>query len=212
MFCTSCGNNLIKGAMFCIGCGTKTQIKQEDTVTQLESTPEPTYTPKSTLTIEQNNFVAQPVGTKTNGMAIGAFIVSFFLPVLGFILGFVSLSKIRKTGENGRRLSIASIVLSTVFAVINIILIVVLVNLGLRDLSFQGNVMQWYDTYTFENGDVYDGDFVDGNMHGHGTLTYPNGDVYVGDFVDGDMHGHGTATYANGDVWFGYWEYGKRVR
>ena len=34
-------------------------------------------------------------------------------------------------------------------------------------------------------------------MHGQGKFTYANGDVYVGAFVDGEMHGHGKMTYVD---------------
>jgi len=36
--------------------------------------------------------------------------------------------------------------------------------------------------------------------------TYSNGDVYEGDFVDGKRHGNGKMTYADGKVKEGRWE------
>lgn len=36
---------------------------------------------------------------------------------------------------------------------------------------------------------------------GQGTYTYRNGDVYQGDFIDHHMTGRGIMQYANGDRW-----------
>jgi hypothetical protein len=33
---------------------------------------------------------------------------------------------------------------------------------------------------------------VDGKFHGKGTFTFTNGNKYEGDFVDGKFHGKGT--------------------
>ncbi len=52
---------------------------------------------------------------KTNGLAIAALILSFFVPLVGLILGIVALSSIKKNGENGKGLAVAAIVLSTIF-------------------------------------------------------------------------------------------------
>lgn len=40
-----------------------------------------------------------------------------------------------------------------------------------------------------------------GNSHGQDirTITYPNGDVYVGEFRDGQPNGQGTHTFGRGD-------------
>lgn len=90
---------------------------------------------------------------------------------------------------------------------------------------------------------IYEGDWVDGNRHGAGKLTYNNGDVYVGDFkfhmrdgigkfttfvipddgigapmpqsYDGQwckdtMKGSGTMKYPNLDEFLGTWADGKR--
>merc|ERR1719261_988004 len=42
-------------------------------------------------------------------------------------------------------------------------------------------------------------------MHGQGTLRYANGDLYIGDWHDGQRSGHGTLNKANGDCYEGYW-------
>lgn len=48
-------------------------------------------------------------------------------------------------------------------------------------------------TLTYENGKIrYTGYVLNNRMNGQGKLTYPNGDVYEGNFVNGVFNGHGT--------------------
>ncbi|MFH1211758.1 MAG: DUF4190 domain-containing protein [Candidatus Woesearchaeota archaeon] len=56
-----------------------------------------------------------------NDIAIISFVFSFFQPVAGLILGIIALSRINKTGERGKGLATAAIIISallTVFAII----------------------------------------------------------------------------------------------
>ena len=53
-----------------------------------------------------------PVAGGTNGFAIAAFVCAFFLPLLGVVFGFLALNQIKRTGEGGRSLAIAGIVIS----------------------------------------------------------------------------------------------------
>ncbi len=64
--------------------------------------------------------------------------------------------------------------------------------------------------YTFTDGEIYKGDFVDGKRTGRGILTL-SGDIYVGDFVDGERTGKGMCKYINGDVYKGDFVDGKRT-
>jgi hypothetical protein len=57
--------------------------------------------------------------------------------------------------------------------------------------------------YTWSNGDVYEGDFVKGDRTGKGNFTYTDGDVYEGDYVNGDQTGKGKYTFTSGDVYEG---------
>ncbi len=77
---------------------------------------------------------------------------------------------------------------------------------------FNGNVLEgeWIDGtlngkgsyyYLADNilkGNKYVGDFKDGKENGQGTFTRANGDKYVGEFKDGVENGQGTLTYADG--------------
>jgi len=90
---------------------------------------------------------------------------------------------------------------------------------------------------TYDDGSVYEGDFVNGEFHGKGKFTWKedgvtiiyeggfvngvfqgkgkktwtdNGDCYEGDFFDGAQHGKGKLKYADGRVYIGDYANGKR--
>lgn len=62
----------------------------------------------------------------------------------------------------------------------------------------------------WENGDVYEGEIMDGVVKGKGKCTYQNGDKYDGDWADGKPHGKGEMKYATGRRYVGHWVKGKR--
>jgi hypothetical protein len=61
----------------------------------------------------------------TNGFAIAALIFGIIGGVvLGFIFGFIALSQTKRTGQNGRGLAIAGLILSTMWTIVIILLII----------------------------------------------------------------------------------------
>ena len=58
-------------------------------------------------------------------------------------------------------------------------------------------------------GELYEGEFKDGDYHGEGTLRAA-GSVYVGSFKNGRYHGQGTITCTDGSRYEGMWRDGKR--
>lgn len=56
------------------------------------------------------------------------------------------------------------------------------------------------------NGDVYEGDWVDGLKEGRGYYTWENGDVYEGEFKNGVREGFGEFKWANGESYKGLWK------
>ena len=62
------------------------------------------------------------------------------------------------------------------------------------------------------NGDVYEGEFKNGQQHGKGKYTYINGAEYKGMWAKGKQHGKGTYTTSKGEEKHGEWQDGKRVR
>ncbi|CAD8118557.1 unnamed protein product [Paramecium primaurelia] len=85
----------------------------------------------------------------------------------------------------------------------------------------------------YNNGNYYDGYFVNGNQHGEGQMIYTdeaeyygswindkrqglgnykwaNGDEYYGDWKNNNREGKGQMKYANGDLYYGEWKNDKR--
>lgn len=60
----------------------------------------------------------------TNGMAIAALICSLVIAPLGIVFGHIALSQIRRTGEEGRGMAVAGLVIGYVFTVIGLLFLV----------------------------------------------------------------------------------------
>jgi peptidyl-prolyl cis-trans isomerase B (cyclophilin B) len=73
--------------------------------------------------------VSSSVPQKTNGIAIAALISSFFVSVLGIILGFVALNQIKTSGEQGRGLALAGIIIG--FVAVGITILIIILNVVL---------------------------------------------------------------------------------
>ncbi len=92
------------------------------------------------------------------------------------------------------------------------------------DATYKGDVLEgeWLNgylhgqgTYYFLannqfKGDKYVGEWKDNKRNGQGTYTHANGDKYVGEFKDDKRNGQGTNTWANGDKYVGEFKDGKR--
>ena len=61
-----------------------------------------------------------------------------------------------------------------------------------------------------EKGKSYTGSFYDNQMHGQGLMKFADGGIYKGEFVEGKMHGYGERTYENGDKYTGTFKADKR--
>ncbi|CAL5214326.1 unnamed protein product [Lathyrus oleraceus] len=59
--------------------------------------------------------------------------------------------------------------------------------------------------YTWSDGTIYEGDWIDGKMTGKGLITWTSGSKYEGEFSGGYLHGQGTFTESNGCVYTGGW-------
>lgn len=63
---------------------------------------------------------------KTNTMAILALVFAFLIPLVGFILAIVAMSKIKKTNEGGKGLAVAGLIISILNMLAQIVLIILL--------------------------------------------------------------------------------------
>ncbi|KAL6067459.1 Phosphatidylinositol 4-phosphate 5-kinase [Balamuthia mandrillaris] len=67
------------------------------------------------------------------------------------------------------------------------------------------NVFHGTGTFTFASGNVYKGQYANGKREGKGCYLYKNGDKYEGEYHADKKHGHGRFTFANGDCYDGEW-------
>jgi hypothetical protein len=73
------------------------------------------------------------------------------------------------------------------------------------------NVTTWTDclgTYTWPDGQTYNGGWKNGEAVGQGTTTFSDGGTYIGEYRAGKFHGHGSFTYPSGSKYVGEWKNG----
>lgn len=54
--------------------------------------------------------------------------------------------------------------------------------------------------YSWQNGDIYQGQYVNGKRTGYGIYTFETGEVYKGNWKDNFRHGEGTLYNKKGKV------------
>lgn len=96
MYCPECGNAV--SGKFCEKCGRELKANQ--------GTPTPVVEFRQTRAV-----YATAPGAPTSGMAISALVLSFFIPIVGIILGFIARGEIKnsqgqKSGDNLANLAI----------------------------------------------------------------------------------------------------------
>jgi hypothetical protein len=62
----------------------------------------------------------------------------------------------------------------------------------------------------YENGNKYEGTFLDDLMHGYGRIDGASGNYYIGEWINNFVDGQGKYVYANGDVYVGSFKAGAR--
>ena len=65
-------------------------------------------------------------------------------------------------------------------------------------------------TRTFSDGSIYTGEFKKRKPNGIGMLIKDNGESYQGNFIDGEFHGKGTYTWLDGSYYTGDYALGDR--
>ncbi len=71
------------------------------------------------------------------------------------------------------------------------------------DNCVSGNCVNGIGKMVYANGDIYEGDFVNGKKQGQGTFTFKNGQAYFGRFFDNLRNGKGKFTFSDGSIYEG---------
>ena len=70
-------------------------------------------------------YAAVPAAPKTNVLAIVSLVISILgFNIIAIILGAIALNQIKKTGENGRGLALAGVIIGAISLVIGIIIVI----------------------------------------------------------------------------------------
>ena len=78
--------------------------------------------------------------------------------------------------------------------------------------SCKGPKVSWNNCIvTYDNGDRYAGEFLNGERHGRGTYGWKSGETISGDWVNGARHGYYRYEDAKGNVSWDYWWEDKKV-
>lgn len=64
----------------------------------------------------------------------------------------------------------------------------------------------------YEDGRIYNGEYLNDKKHGHGVYTWPNGKKYDGDWLNDKQHGTAKFSNTKGQTRLGQWENGQRIK
>jgi hypothetical protein len=77
--------------------------------------------------------------------------------------------------------------------------------------EFEGNMLQGKGRLTnLSQKIMYEGYWLQNNMHGQGFYIWRDGRSYQGGYQHGEKHGFGIYKYCNGSVYLGTWTQGKQ--
>lgn len=91
----------------------------------------------------------------------------------------------------------------------SILIIAFLITNDISAQCLSGDCVNGRGTFKYPSGAVYQGEFVDGEIHGIGKLTYSDKREYVGEWVNRYQEGKGKMTMPDGRVFKGYWKRGE---
>lgn len=72
-----------------------------------------------------------------------------------------------------------------------------------------GDCINGFGKYRFPSGAIYEGNFLNGEVHGEGVCRYDDGSIYQGQWEFRYPQGKGTKIYPDGKQWSGIWVKGK---
>ncbi|MSZ18130.1 MAG: DUF4190 domain-containing protein [Actinobacteria bacterium] len=122
--CSNCGHDKGEGS-YCGGCGQRSGSATPPPQFQQPQYQQPQYQqPYQQPPYQQQFGVPQfvPVSNKTNSLAISSLVVSLLCCApLGVIFGHMALSQINRTGEGGRGLATAGLVIGYISCAVGLI-------------------------------------------------------------------------------------------
>lgn len=122
--------------------------------------PPPASPPPGTPPTPPQMPAGQPAAEeRTNTLAIVALISSFFISLLGIILGHIALSQIKKSGEKGRGLALAGTIIGYVFtglAILIVGLVLFMFSLGIGQILMFDQAMKEQQQYQYEEPYEYE--------------------------------------------------------
>lgn len=74
--------------------------------------------------------------------------------------------------------------------------------------STKNGLPHGFGTMTFNDGDIYEGEWIEGRFEGEGIIKFAGGDRYEGQLLDWVFNGNGTYYYLDGDLYYGEWSKG----
>lgn len=122
MFCRYCGKELNDKAVVCPGCGILTCEESAPKTKEAQQIPyrpqtayqQPQAQPQQQTYQQQPVYQAQPRPRKTNVLAIVGFVLSFFVCLAGLICSAIALKQVKTSGEDGRGLALAGVIISAI--------------------------------------------------------------------------------------------------
>ncbi|KAB7786984.1 DUF4190 domain-containing protein [Bifidobacterium cebidarum] len=154
------------------------------------SNAEAPYSPYVAPGMPQGNPYANPYANphtaqRYNSFAVGGFVASFFVSIIGIVLSVIGLSEIRKQGGKGRGLAIAGIIIGAVKIIAEIILIIVVI-IGAVSWIEQESRNGGFDSYSYE----YNFGDLDSSHSGNRDRGTDGRDGFDFDFdLDSGSHG-----------------------
>ena len=119
-FCTNCGAAIATGA-FCTTCGTPAPGAPS------EGTPQAASKASPRASYQDLNVAKQPPAS-INTLAIVALVTSLLgVHLAGIICGHIALNQIKTTGEGGRGLALAGLIIGYIFMAIVIVIVLGLI-------------------------------------------------------------------------------------
>lgn len=120
MICNNCGREIDDRAVICPGCGVPT-VNYSRPVNNTQPHQQEFYNNRGFQSTQQYNESSEYSLQESGGLATGALICAFFVPVLGLILGIIG--AVNYKNESLKKRSVTAIVVSAVIWILLFILI-----------------------------------------------------------------------------------------